>query len=117
VLQDCSKLRGRLRQQIRRAKPIVVVLMLCSRIEAERYREGAEAFIDQPVLPGGDRGLPTVPADGRFRLADRDAATLPHRAIPRDHVEIGGSWPLAEAGEAHRALAERRTTGSLLLSV
>jgi NADPH2:quinone reductase len=32
-------------------------------------------------------------------------------------IEIGGSWPLAEAGEAHRALAERRTTGSLLLSV
>ncbi len=32
-------------------------------------------------------------------------------------IEIGGSWPLAEAGEAQRALAERRTTGSLLLSV
>ncbi len=32
-------------------------------------------------------------------------------------IEIGGSWPLAEAAEAHRALAERRTTGSLLLSV
>jgi NADPH:quinone reductase len=30
-------------------------------------------------------------------------------------VRIGGRWPLAEAGEAQRALAERRTTGSLLV--
>jgi hypothetical protein len=47
VTQECSNLRARLREQIRRAKPVVVVLMLCSRIEAERYREGAEAFIDR----------------------------------------------------------------------
>ncbi len=32
-------------------------------------------------------------------------------------IEIGGSWPLAEAAEAHRALSGRRTTGSILLSV
>lgn len=25
----------------------MIVLMLCSRVEAERYREGAEAFIDR----------------------------------------------------------------------
>jgi NADPH2:quinone reductase len=31
-------------------------------------------------------------------------------------VEIGGTWPLAEAAEAHRALEGRRTTGSLLLT-
>ena len=30
-------------------------------------------------------------------------------------VEIGRSWPLAEAAEAHRALAARETTGSLVL--
>lgn len=47
VTEECSTLRGRLREQIQRAKPVVVVLMLCSRMEAERYREGAEAFIDR----------------------------------------------------------------------
>ena len=47
VTQEVSKLRTRLREQIRRAKPIVIVLMLCSRAEAERYRDGAEAFIDR----------------------------------------------------------------------
>jgi NADPH2:quinone reductase len=30
-------------------------------------------------------------------------------------VEIGQSWPLAEAAEAHRALEGRRTTGSVVL--
>jgi NADPH2:quinone reductase len=30
-------------------------------------------------------------------------------------VEVGRSWPLAEAAEAHRALEARRTTGALLL--
>jgi NADPH2:quinone reductase len=30
-------------------------------------------------------------------------------------VEIGREWPLAEAAEAHRALAARETTGSLVL--
>ncbi len=30
---------------------------------------------------------------------------------------IGGTWPLAEAGAAQIALAERRTTGKLLLDV
>src|SRR5512138_1018752 len=31
-------------------------------------------------------------------------------------VEIGGTWPLADVAEAHRALEARRTTGSLLLT-
>lgn len=30
-------------------------------------------------------------------------------------IEIGGTWPLAQAAEAHRALQGRSTTGSLLL--
>ncbi|HUL57869.1 MAG TPA: quinone oxidoreductase [Anaeromyxobacteraceae bacterium] len=30
-------------------------------------------------------------------------------------VEVGGTWPLAQAAEAHRALQARKTTGSLLL--
>jgi NADPH2:quinone reductase len=30
-------------------------------------------------------------------------------------IEIGGTWPLARAAEAHRALQSRSTTGSLLL--
>ncbi len=30
-------------------------------------------------------------------------------------ARVGGRWPLAQAGEAHRALTERRSAGSLLL--
>jgi hypothetical protein len=39
--------RKKLRDQITKADPKTVVLFLCSRNEAERYREGAEAFIDR----------------------------------------------------------------------
>lgn len=47
VLENASAFRGRLRAQISTAMPVVVVLMLCSRFEAEKYREGAEAFVDR----------------------------------------------------------------------
>jgi hypothetical protein len=47
VLENPGSLRARLREQIVRARPTVVVLMLCSREDAERYREGAEAFVDR----------------------------------------------------------------------
>jgi hypothetical protein len=47
VLENPGRLRARLRKQIVRARPTVVVLMLCSREDAERYREGAEAFVDR----------------------------------------------------------------------
>jgi hypothetical protein len=47
VLEQCSELRAKLRSQIRTSRPTVVVLMLCSKLEAERYREGAEAFVDR----------------------------------------------------------------------
>jgi NADPH2:quinone reductase len=36
-------------------------------------------------------------------------------ASGRVKIEIGGTWPLARAADAHRALESRRTTGSLLL--
>lgn len=41
------ELRRRLRVQVTRSKPVVVALFICPRAEAERYREGAEAFIDR----------------------------------------------------------------------
>ena len=41
------ELRQALRAQVAGVRPIVVALMLCPRAEAERYREGAEAFIDR----------------------------------------------------------------------
>jgi len=47
VIDKCSTLRMKLRTQIRASRPAVVVLMLCSKVEAERYREGAEAFVDR----------------------------------------------------------------------
>jgi hypothetical protein len=42
-----SELRARLRRQITASAPVVVALFICSKAEAERYREGAEAFIDR----------------------------------------------------------------------
>jgi len=47
VLDGCSEYRSKLRAQIKKALPTVVVLMLCAKAEAEKYREGAEAFVDR----------------------------------------------------------------------
>lgn len=47
VLAAPDEIRQRLRDQITLALPVVVVLMLCSRVEAERYRSGAQAFVDR----------------------------------------------------------------------
>jgi len=41
------KLRKRIREQITRSLPVVVVLLLCSKKEASKYREGAETFVDK----------------------------------------------------------------------
>ncbi|WP_022926819.1 quinone oxidoreductase family protein [Patulibacter americanus] len=51
----------------------------------------------------------------RFRAPLLDLFERAARGEVRVHV--GGRWPLAEAGEAHRALVERRTTGKLVLDV
>ncbi len=47
VNQQARVIRETLRNQIRRSRPYVVVLLLCSKKEAEPYRAGAEAFIDR----------------------------------------------------------------------
>jgi hypothetical protein len=47
VLEGAAPLRARLRAQITATPPAVVVLMLCARAEAARYREAAEAFVDR----------------------------------------------------------------------
>jgi hypothetical protein len=47
VLDQRDEIRAKLRKQILRARPAVVALFLCPRNEAERYRAGAEAFIDR----------------------------------------------------------------------
>lgn len=47
VNEQVTVIRGRIREQIRKSRPYVVVLMLCSKVEAERYRDGAEAFVDR----------------------------------------------------------------------
>lgn len=47
VLAAPHPFREKLRGQIVGALPVVVVLMLCSRLEAERYRDGAQAFVDR----------------------------------------------------------------------
>lgn len=45
--EQAATIRARIREQIRKSRPYVVVLMLCSKVEAERYRDGAEAFVDR----------------------------------------------------------------------
>ncbi len=42
-----SGLRAQIREQITASAPVVVALLLCPKAEAERYREGAEAFVDR----------------------------------------------------------------------
>lgn len=62
----------------------------------------------------------TRPSVGHYvaARADLEAASadlLGHLESGRIRVRIGGRWPLADAAEAQRALADRKTTGSLLL--
>jgi hypothetical protein len=47
VLEQSDEIRAALRKQIVTARPAVVALFLCPKIEAERYRAGAETFIDR----------------------------------------------------------------------
>lgn len=47
VLEATSSFRQKLRERITATSPVVVVLLLCKRAEAEKYREGAEAFVDR----------------------------------------------------------------------
>lgn len=47
IVEGSSELRARLRRQITASSPVVVALLICPRVEAERYREGAETFIDR----------------------------------------------------------------------
>ncbi len=42
-----AELRLRLRDQVTAAEPVVVALLICPKAEAERYRAGAETFIDR----------------------------------------------------------------------
>ncbi len=46
-VEGSSQLRQRLRAQVTASKPVVVALFICPRAEAERYRAGAETFIDR----------------------------------------------------------------------
>ena len=47
VIERREELQLGIRKQILKAKPVVVAFFLCSRSEAERYRPGAQAFIDE----------------------------------------------------------------------
>lgn len=47
VIRAPSKFRSALRSQLEKSLPKTVVLLLCPRNEAERYREGAQAFVDR----------------------------------------------------------------------
>lgn len=47
VLSTTPELRAKLRAQVCASLPVVVVLMLCSKVEAAPYKAGAEAFVDR----------------------------------------------------------------------
>ncbi|HET7500715.1 MAG TPA: hypothetical protein VFK02_06920 [Kofleriaceae bacterium] len=47
VLEGTDAIRKQIRAAITGVRPAVVALFLCSRVEAEKYRAGAEAFIDR----------------------------------------------------------------------
>ncbi len=42
-----AELRAKLREQMTASAPVAVALLLCPKAQAERYREGAETFIDR----------------------------------------------------------------------
>lgn len=42
-----AELQARLRSQVINARPVVVAFLICPRAQAERYRSGAETFIDR----------------------------------------------------------------------
>lgn len=47
MLEAPSELRARIRAQVVASEPVVVALLLCPRADAERYREGAQTFVDR----------------------------------------------------------------------
>lgn len=47
LIKELPGTRSRIRARIIASRPTVVVLLLCSRTEAERYRAGAETFVDR----------------------------------------------------------------------
>jgi hypothetical protein len=47
VAEQSDEIRATIRKQITSARPAVVALFLCPKSEAERYRAGAEAFVDR----------------------------------------------------------------------
>ncbi len=53
--------------------------------------------------------------DTRAKMAEAAEGFFAALAARRVSVEIGQSWPLARAAEAHRALEARETTGSTIL--
>jgi len=61
---------------------------------------------------------PTL-VDYVFTTEELDASAAAYFAVVESgavKVEIGGSWPLAQAAEAQRALEGRRTTGGIVLT-
>ncbi len=69
-------------------------------------RKGSQ-FVTRPSLNGY--------ADTRERLEDMASELFAMLESGQVKIDIAQRYPLAEAGEAQRALAERRTTGSTIL--
>jgi NADPH:quinone reductase len=76
-------------------------------IEPQRLAAGGSLVLTRPTM--GDFLL--TPEERRWRFDELFGAVVAGRL----DVRIGGTYPLERAGDAHRDLESRRTTGKLLL--
>ena len=76
-------------------------------LDPGRLAQGGSLFLTRPSL------FHYIPDRGS--LERRSGAVLGWVADGTLKVRIGATFPLAEAGEAHRALEGRKTTGKVLL--
>lgn len=75
--------------------------------DLQRLNSGGSLFITRPTLAHY--------TESREELLERGTSVLGDVAAGRLRIEIGGRYPLEEAGAAYEALEGRRTTGKLLL--
>jgi NADPH2:quinone reductase len=77
-------------------------------IEPQRLAAGGSLVLTRPTM--GDFLL--TPEERRWRFDELFGEVVAGRL----QVRVGGTYPLEDAGEAHRDLESRRTTGKLLLT-
>jgi NADPH2:quinone reductase len=77
-------------------------------IEPQRLAAGGSLVLTRPTMVD----FLLTPEERRWRYDELFREVVAGRL----HVRVGGTYPLADAGDAHRDLESRRTTGKLLLT-